>query len=739
MKRFRRYIERLLPAVAVLTLVSCSLDELDDIKKPTNQNGQWGSLVIESLTVNTDNEHLDRGSNSATRAEESGTTTNNKKYTVPNPNGVEENINNYWIEVFDADGEVVDINGNETGTGMTYAAVKALNEGEGTEVTLINGSKLKLKGIVLPPGEYTVWAYKDATKGANIPNVIAEDETPDTNTTTPAYYMGCNTVTVVSAEDLDNATSTPVAITCKLAQTLVTVEMSADMKDWFDETNSLGVKANAEDTDAAPGLQTTVTIEPEVPEEDETYSYIFPYTSNHGIETTTGTGENAVTAITGGPFVYFKDHAGANDTNGNTMVFKMEGVYLNVSIDNLQAAISDLATNGAQSEYYKNLTYVSMEREINGVKAAQWRRISIDIDHNTEGDVQFEVTIDSYVFDETIDVDVQTLFFSPSDPNTEYREEEVPDIDPLAPSVQFNIPVDDEEAVIAKDGYDSQMGKWASNLQMKVTPSNNTTIKEVYAEISSDNNALMTALEDAGYTEGRVTFYSGVSTLAEADAEVSYFVVDDPATTAPNIVVKLSDPGMDALQNSYPGTHKVKVWTKDSEDRMKYTDLVIKSGGLTGCNIGSAGSGGSGSGDVVDDGKAPTIEWLEYNIDEEQELTAAGIDCTILAKSTDPKGFIKFEVDIISDVLTDEELSGVGLGSHIDLINPGDMKAPLQGLGFLPNRDSWEGENEATFTITDFMTILYGIHSNGKSEFKLTVADENGETTKSVKLVVNNK
>lgn len=733
MKRFRRYIERLLPAVAVLTLVSCSLDELDDIKKPTNQNGQWGSLVIESLTVNTDNEHLDRGSNSATRAEESGTTTNNKKYTVPNPNGVEENINNYWIEVFDADGEVVDINGDETGTGMTYAAVKALNEGEGTEVTLINGSKLKLKGIVLPPGEYTVWAYKDATKGANIPNVIAEDETPDTNTTTPAYYMGCNTVTVVSAEDLDNATSTPVAITCKLAQTLVTVEMSADMKDWFDETNSLGVKANAEDTDAAPGLQTIVTIEPEVPEADETYSYIFPYTSNHGVETTTGEGENAVTAITGGPFVYFKDHAGANVANGNTMVFKMEGVYLNVSIDNLQAAIADLATNGAQSEYYKNLTYVSMEREIKGVKAAQWRRISIDIDHNTEGDVQFEVTIDSYVFDETIDVDVQTLFFSASSP---YQEEEVPDIDPLAPSVQFNIPVDDEEAVIAKDGYDSQMGKWASNLQMKVTPSNNTTIKEVYAEISSDNNALMAALDAAGYTDGRITFYSGVSTLAETD-EVSYFVVEDPATTAPNIVVKLSDPGMDALQNSYPGTHNIKVWTKDSEDRMKYTDLVIKSGGSTGCNIGSAGSGGSGSGDVVDDGKAPTIEWLEYNIDEEQELTAAGIDCTILAKSTDPKGFIKFEVDIISDVLTDDELSGVGLGSHIDLINPGDMKAPLQGLGFLPNRDSWEGENEATFTITDFMTILYNIHSNGKSEFKLTVADENGETTKSVKLVVN--
>ena len=735
MKRFRRYIERLLPAVAVLTLVSCSLDELDEPKKPTNQSGLWGSLVIESLTVNTDNEHLDRGSNSATRTDGE----NGNEYRVPNPNGVDENLNNYWIEVFDADGEVVDINGETQGTGMTYADVTALNTGEGTEVTLINGSKLKLKGIVLPPGEYTVWAYKDATKGATIPNVLAEDEGPDTNQTTPAYYMGFNTVTVVSAEDLEgNATSTPVEITCKLAQTLVTVEMSADMLEWFDETNSLGVKAKAEDTEEAPGLQTTVTIEPEEPEENETYSYVFPYSSNHGVETTTGTGESAVTTISGGPFVYFKDHAGANDGSGNTMVFKMEGVYLNVSIDNLQEAIADLAKNGNSSSYYKNLTYVSMEREIKGVKAAQWRRISIDIDHNTEGDVQFEVTIDSYVFDETIDVDVQTLFFTPSDPNEEYREEEVPDIDPSAPSVQFNIPVDAKAAIIAQDGYHSGYEEWTKKLEMTVTPSNNTTIEEVYAVISSDNSDLMTALEDAGYTDGRVTFYSGVSTLAETSTGKSYFVVD-ATTQAPKITVTLSNPGMTALQSSYPGTHNIKVWTKDSEDRMKYTDLVIESGKTTGCNIGSATGGGSGSGDIVDDGKAPTIEWLEYDIDKEQELTANGIKCTILAKSTDPKGFIKFEVDIISDVLTDEELSGVGLGSHIDLINPGDMKAPLQGLGFLPNRDSWEGENEATFTITDFMTILYGIHSNGKSEFKLTVADENGETTKSVKLVVNNK
>lgn len=737
MKRFRRYIERLLPAVAVLTLVSCSLDELDEPKKPTNQSGLWGSLVIESLTVNTDNEHLDRGSNSATRTDGE----NGNEYRVPNPNGVDENLNNYWIEVFDADGEVVDINGETQGTGMTYADVTALNTGEGTEVTLINGSKLKLKGIVLPPGEYTVWAYKDATKGATIPNVLAEDEGPDTNQTTPAYYMGFNTVTVVSAEDLEgNATSTPVEITCKLAQTLVTVEMSADMLEWFDETNSLGVKAKAEDTEEAPGLQTTVTIEPEEPEENETYSYVFPYSSNHGVETTTGTGESAVTTISGGPFVYFKDHAGANDGSGNTMVFKMEGVYLNVSIDNLQEAIADLAKNGNSSSYYKNLTYVSMEREIKGVKAAQWRRISIDIDHNTEGDVQFEVTIDSYVFDETIDVDVQTLFFTPSDPNEEYREEEVPDIDPSAPSVQFNIPVDAKAAIIAQDGYHSGYEEWTKKLEMTVTPSNNTTIEEVYAVISSDNSDLMTALEDAGYTDGRVTFYSGVSTLAETSTGKSYFVVDT-TTQAPKITVTLSNPGMTALQSSYPGTHNIKVWTKDSEDRMKYTDLVIESGKTTGCNIGSATGGGSGSGDVEYNDNPPTIEWVGHDITKRYELGGENgvTECKIKVTSTAEGGFTEMYVDIISEVLTKEELQDAKLDTHIDLIDPGAMAAPLFGFGFFPNANdtTWGGKNIAEFDISGFLDLLWSIHpETADCDFKLTVKDGNGTETKTVMLKV---
>lgn len=697
MKKVRRYIERLLPVVAALALVSCNLDELDEVKKPIDPNGRVGSLVIESLVINTDNEYLDRGSNSATRAE------GDNQFRVPNPNGATEVTANYWIEVFDADGEVVDINGEYAGTGMTVEDINKLE----TEITLPNQTTpMKINGAILPPGMYTVWAYKDSTKGENIPNVIPEGST---NGSTVAYYIGHQEVEVLSTEDLEgDATSTPVSITCKLAQTLVTVEMSADMERWFDVTNSYDV------TDGTP-LQTTVTIAPETPVKDPKYSYTFPFNTNHGKKDASG---NVVSV---GPFVYFKDHAGPNSKEGNTMVFKMEGVYLNLSVEYRDDAWTDLEVKKEDSEYYKNLIYVSMEREFTNVKAAQWRRISIDIDHDTEGDVQFKVTINSYVFDEEVEVDVQTMFFSVGD--KPYQEEEVPDIDPQAPSVTLNTTDKSTTAIIASNLI--EYNQWRNLLQMTVTPSGNTTIKEVYADVLGDEK-LLKAVIDAGYTDGRVNLLPNTATASQT---TSYFKVE---MSGNNVQVTLTYDGMNALQDDYTGTHSVRVWTKDSEDRMKYTDLTIKSGGATGGNIGSASGSGSGDGDGVIDDNPPTIVWVEgYEFDKEQTLTS-DLECTIVANSTAEGGFTKFEIEIISNALKQEDLAEVGLGSHIDLIEPGEMKEGLAMLGFLPGGiDSWGGKTKAEFEITQFMAILAEFPA-GTHEFQLTVGDKNGTTVKSV-------
>lgn len=63
---------------------------------------------------------------------------------------------------------------------------------------------------------------------------------------------------------------------------------------------------------------------------------------------------------------------------------------------------------------------VNWSQEIQNVKAGQWRKINIKILHASDGNVQFQVTVETWVYDEKIDVDVMSSFYS-------YGEEEIPD------------------------------------------------------------------------------------------------------------------------------------------------------------------------------------------------------------------------------------------------------------------------------------------------------------------------
>ena len=71
----------------------------------------------------------------------------------------------------------------------------------------------------------------------------------------------------------------------------------------------------------------------------------------------------------------------------------------------------------------------SMSHTIPGVKAGQWRKITVNMPHVNEGNVVFDIVIETLTLDEEIVVDV-----------AQYRiaEETIPDgkpEDPLAPSI----------------------------------------------------------------------------------------------------------------------------------------------------------------------------------------------------------------------------------------------------------------------------------------------------------------
>ncbi|MBR4994848.1 MAG: DUF4493 domain-containing protein [Alistipes sp.] len=664
MKSVKHYASYLASAMAALSLMACSLDDLNYNNSDNGEDGQVGYLQLKSLVLNVDNENVEWGTNTPTRAGENEGQTKNT-YAIPNPNNIEEDIDKYWIEVYDnIDKKWADINGAAEGVGMYYGDIPT-------------------EGVALEAGRYTVYAYKDKSKGANVKGVVAD--IPGTQPEgVVAYYMGYAPVTIASEK------TSSVEITCKLVNVLTTVELSADLVKWF--------KKSGDDV----MLSTTVEIAPaEVAngQTTETYSYEFPYTSNHGVADENGT------ITSGGPFVYFKDVAGASAENGNVLNLAMGGTFytgLEVDIDNNQIDESKWAE-------------VSMNRTITNVRAAQWRRISIDIDRNNEGNIQFLVTIENYVYDETIDVDVVSFYTALN------MEEEVPDLDvenPLAPSIEFDgVQADENGALqVAINGtmYDEDAEAWTSFLKMKVVPQPNSTIKEVYAVFSSDNVNLLSAMAAKGFEDGRVNIYSEVAAQAVAGDASEYISVKDVEGQQGSKLVTLKAAGMSALYK-YPGVHTVSVYTEDSDSRRKHTDVVIT---VTG--------GGNGN--------PPTIVWMQNGenvIGQRHTLTAAGLNCKVDIASSAASGFTTLKVDIISNVLTDEELKGAGLGSHIDLVNPtASQVASLQGLGFLPaGVSSLKGETETSFDITAFMAMLHSIHpESANCDFEITVGDANGET-----------
>lgn len=96
-------------------------------------------------------------------------------------------------------------------------------------------------------------------------------------------------------------------------------------------------------------------------------------------------------------------------------------------------------------------------------------------------------------------------------------------------------------------------------------------------------------------------------------------------------------------------------------------------------------------------------------------------------------GLTLFNVDIVSDHLTAEELGNVGLSDHLDLVNPGPMAEGLASIGLPVNVG---GLTTVDFDISQFMPLL-AIFGDGYHKFILTVADESGEVTKVLQLHMN--
>ena len=382
------------------------------------------------------------------------------------------------------------------------------------------------------------------------------------------------------------------------------------------------------------------------------------------------------------------------------------GYFKAVEASNTVKVVLSGQYNKAAADEAPEYVAVNWTKEITGCKAGQWRKVSIGVLNADEGNVQFQVTVENWVYDQKVEVDVTQLYA--------FGEETIPDDDVS----------DADSPVVTLDGYDiangydingsmydDALGKWNENLKAVFTPAEGASLYSVEMVFGSDNAAFLEALDAAGIRDRTVTLWPENEELA------AYAVVRAAETGVVTVAVK--DAGMSALYG-FEGTHTVKFVAADDRGRTSYTVLAIR----------------VRAGGAVAEG--PSVVWTDkagtkhYDFGTRYNHNAVEIVIDVTTQSA----FTGFTVDIVSEsVLPPSELTGVGLTAHLDLINPGQYKAQLEGFGF-PTGAAVTGSKRVSFDITGFMDLLSLLNREGNCDFRLTVTDASGTVTKTIQLYV---
>lgn len=359
----------------------------------------------------------------------------------------------------------------------------------------------------------------------------------------------------------------------------------------------------------------------------------------------------------------------------------------------------------------------SMSHTIPGVKAGQWRKITVNMPHVNEGNVVFDIVIETLTLDEEIVVDV-----------AQYRiaEETIPDgkpEDPLAPSIVWE-DHDLSETTWLKASMFNEEGDCTIPFVIDVTARGGASIQAFVVGISSTSNAFMASLAEMNIE--RNFDLCQVTAASNPQLNTALKMIGFP--TGAGVKGKTSVPF--DLQNvigmlyGFDGTHDFELTITDSENRVSTETLSLL--------VDRSGEGGDESG-------APTIEWLGNDIRHPQSIDET---TEVKIEVRAPAGIAQFYVDIDSDVLTADDLASVGLASHLDLVNPEPSYEEFLGNLF-PIKDQVKDQtfiSGDTFDITQFMGMLIGLSGGGKgyANFKLSITDNSGRTgEETLQLLIN--
>lgn len=330
---------------------------------------------------------------------------------------------------------------------------------------------------------------------------------------------------------------------------------------------------------------------------------------------------------------------------------------------------------------YKNSDKdIIMTNKIEKVKAAQWRKINVVIQHASDGTATIGIVCDTWTYDEEITFDTSASLM-----------EEVLVDDTDLPEIIWEGHNLAETFELTDEMFDAD-GNFTSSINIDITAK--SAIQSIVVKASSDNADFTTAYSEIMPLEADIC--SG--DVSNAILKMMGYPTDAKGATT----TRIKFASQADMLKSYEGTHSFEITVTDANGGKSVATLSIQYGQ----NV------------------APRIVWVGYNIDERQTY-ATGMTCDL--NVTAPLGIADFKVKIISATLTPEELAGVGLAGEFSLVNDSQYFDSLKNLGF-PVGDEVVGKTELQLSITNFLSVLNMLGA-GEHDFEMSVTDAEGNTT----------
>lgn len=342
---------------------------------------------------------------------------------------------------------------------------------------------------------------------------------------------------------------------------------------------------------------------------------------------------------------------------------------------------------------------VQLSKKIKNVKAGQWRKITLVIEWADKGDITFDIQVDNFVLDDTVDV-------NGSDGLWEEVIEDNPDVDPASPTISWQDHDISAPFRLTADMFDTE-GNCKEPFAFDLVSPNG--ISSFVVTIGSSNAEFMDALDKVQIPE---TF--DLCTLSPDDP--AYSILTGFGFPLGGKVIGKKELTFDIARQmsmlyGFNGTHTFCFTITDANSLTATVTLTL----------------------IVDkehEEQGAKIVWEGYDIDRAQVLDKA---MTIVVNVTSQAGIRSFEVDIVSEILR-PMLESVGIPEHFDLCTvQGELASTLQSFGFKTGSDV---VSPMSFDITQFVEILMMMEP-GEHEFVLTVTDDNNVVTKKTLHLIN--